>query len=103
MTIGNFASALSRAVASTLAAALMLAGCATPSRQEWDTALANADRHVGMVTRDYLDPERRNWERTGPRPLRTAVWYPAPPTAEMTENVTAGLFIGGRVAPAAPV
>jgi predicted dienelactone hydrolase len=32
---------------------------------------------VGMVTRRYVDPKRRNWDRTGPRPLVTAVWYPA--------------------------
>jgi predicted dienelactone hydrolase len=31
---------------------------------------------VGMVTREYVDPSRMNWSRTGPRPLRTAIWYP---------------------------
>jgi len=29
-----------------------------------------------MVTRDYVDESRRNWAGTGPRPLRTAIWYP---------------------------
>ncbi len=32
---------------------------------------------VGMVTRDYVDEARKNWQATGPRPLRTAIWYPA--------------------------
>ena len=32
---------------------------------------------VGMVSRDYVDPERRHWQDTGPRPIRTIVWYPA--------------------------
>ena len=31
---------------------------------------------VGMVTRPYVDKSRMNWSRTGPRPLRTAIWYP---------------------------
>jgi predicted dienelactone hydrolase len=61
------------------------------------------DLHVGMVTRAYVDPARRSWDRAGPRPLRTAIWYPAPRTSEMTEMVTAGLFIGGAVAPDAPI
>jgi|SRR5688572_8013268 len=61
------------------------------------------DAHVGMVTREYVDTSRENWDRTGPRPLRTAIWYPAPPSAEMTESVTAGVFQGGSVAPGAPI
>jgi predicted dienelactone hydrolase len=32
---------------------------------------------VGMVTREFVDEKRTNWQRTGSRPLRTAVWYPA--------------------------
>jgi len=56
-----------------------------------------------MITRDYVDPARENWERTGPRPLRTALWYPAPRSAIMSESVTAGLFEGGIVAPGAPI
>jgi len=35
-------------------------------------------RSVGlrMVTRPYVDNTQMNWSRTGPRPLRTAIWYP---------------------------
>ena len=32
---------------------------------------------VGMVTRDFVDESRKNWQGTGPRPLKTAIWYPA--------------------------
>ena len=64
---------------------------------------AALERKLGMITRDYADPERQNWDRTGPRPLRTAIWYPAPASADMTETVTAGFFVGGAVAPDAPV
>lgn len=33
----------------------------------------------GVLTRDFVDPSRQNWEGTGPRSLRTTVWYPATP------------------------
>jgi predicted dienelactone hydrolase len=32
---------------------------------------------VGMVTRSYVDPVRKNWDGNAPRPLQTIVWYPA--------------------------
>jgi predicted dienelactone hydrolase len=32
---------------------------------------------VGMATRDFMDEARRNWQGTGPRPLKTVIWYPA--------------------------
>ncbi len=32
---------------------------------------------IGMSERDFTDPDRRNWLNTGPRPLRTVIWYPA--------------------------
>src|SRR5205809_984543 len=32
---------------------------------------------VGMVTRNFADAGRKNWQGTGPRPLRTILWYPA--------------------------
>jgi predicted dienelactone hydrolase len=31
---------------------------------------------AGMVTREYVDRSRMNWSNTGPRPLRTVIWYP---------------------------
>ena len=32
---------------------------------------------VGTTTRDFADSSRSNWLGTGPRPLRTLIWYPA--------------------------
>ncbi|MBB6109791.1 Predicted dienelactone hydrolase [Mucilaginibacter lappiensis] len=32
---------------------------------------------VGTATRDFVDSRRSNWLGTGPRPLRTVIWYPA--------------------------
>jgi predicted dienelactone hydrolase len=37
---------------------------------------------VGQTEREFVDPERSNWPGSGPRPLRTIVWYPALPDAE---------------------
>jgi predicted dienelactone hydrolase len=35
---------------------------------------------VGQCTRAWTDPHRTNWAGTGPRPLLTELWYPAPDT-----------------------
>ncbi|HTI11602.1 MAG TPA: prolyl oligopeptidase family serine peptidase [Puia sp.] len=32
---------------------------------------------TGVTTRDFADSNRSNWLGTGPRPLRTVIWYPA--------------------------
>jgi len=32
---------------------------------------------VGATSRHYVDEHRQNWDRTGPRPLETTIWYPA--------------------------
>jgi predicted dienelactone hydrolase len=32
---------------------------------------------VGEANRHYVDEQRRSWDGKGPRPLETAVWYPA--------------------------
>jgi predicted dienelactone hydrolase len=83
--------------------AFALAACASGAPLRPRPAIETLEHPVGMITRDYVDTERRNWEGTGPRPLRTAVWYPASATAAMTESVSVGLFEGGLVAPSAPV
>src|SRR4051812_13615424 len=31
---------------------------------------------VGVTSRAFADPERSNWPRTGPRPIRVTLWYP---------------------------
>ncbi len=35
---------------------------------------------VGMVTRNFVDETRKNWQGAGPRPVKTVVWYPAAAT-----------------------
>lgn len=45
---------------------------------------------VGMVTRNFVDETRRNWQGTAPRPLRTAIWYPAAATATKEETIFGG-------------
>lgn len=60
---------------------------------------------VGMVTRTYVDNSRMNWSRTGPRPLRTAIWYPVDAPTER-ETIFGGplaeqIFVPLEVAPAA--
>jgi predicted dienelactone hydrolase len=35
---------------------------------------------VGQCARAWTDQHRANWAGTGPRPLLTTVWYPAPDT-----------------------
>src|SRR5688500_20316042 len=80
--------------------ALMSAACA-PGPTVAPPSAVTLEHPVGMITRDYSDDQRQHWDRTGPRPLRTAIWYPAPRSAAMTETVTAGLVRGGGVGPAA--
>ena len=35
---------------------------------------------VAEAHRDFVDSRRTNWRGTGPRPLKTVVWYPSAPT-----------------------
>jgi len=32
---------------------------------------------IGVTTRDFADSSRSNWLGTGPRPIRSVIWYPA--------------------------
>lgn len=34
-------------------------------------------QQVGMTKRDFADPTRQNWAGTGPRIMRTVIWYPS--------------------------
>lgn len=61
---------------------------------------------VGMVTRNFTDENRKNWQGTAPRPLTTAVWYPAEMTATKEETIFGGppekeIFVPVTVAPGA--
>lgn len=53
-------------------------------------ASAQTTFKVGMVTREFTDDHRENWQGTAPRPLRTAVWYPAAATATESEKIFGG-------------
>jgi alpha-beta hydrolase superfamily lysophospholipase len=53
-------------------------------------ASAQTTFKVGMITRDFTDEHRKNWQGTAPRPLRTAIWYPASPTTIKEETIFGG-------------
>jgi len=66
--------------------------------------LTKAQVKVGMVTRNFKDEARKNWQGTAPRPLMTAVWYPAAATVTKEEIIFGGapaeqLFAPLTVAP----
>ena len=70
--------------------------------------LAQPPVKVGMVTRNFTDEKRKNWQGTAPRPLRTAVWYPAVTTAIKEETIFGGapqkqVFTPVTVAPDADI
>lgn len=69
-----------------------------------EAASAQTYPYVGMISRAYVDDTRQNWERTGPRPLATTVWYPAP-SASFTIEIFGGssVFVPMPVAPGAPL
>lgn len=50
---------------------------------------------VGMVVRHWRDDARQDWQRSGPRPLTTTIWYPA--VAGTGEERTLGgpMFVAG--------
>lgn len=54
------------------------------------TATAQTASKVGMVTHNFTDDNRKNWEGTAPRPVQTAIWYPANPTATSVETIFGG-------------
>ncbi len=63
----------------------------------WST-LASAplrDHPVGLMNRQYADPERRSWETDEARPLKALVWYPAA-AGTLEKNWTVAIFQAGR-------
>src|SRR5215212_11760351 len=58
-----------RVLVGSLLSALVCASAAAPRSRT---------HAVGMVTRFFADTSRLAWDGSGPRPLRTSVWYPAP-------------------------
>jgi predicted dienelactone hydrolase len=49
----------------------------TATAQTHDKSSTLTPGRVGMITRSFTDEKRKNWQHTAPRPVRTAVWYPA--------------------------
>ena len=45
--------------------------------QPGSSAARSVPAKTGVTTRDFADSNRSNWLGTGPRPMRTVVWYPA--------------------------
>jgi len=64
----------------------------TSTHQPQEASVPNpmpATSLVGTAYRDFADRERSNWLQTGPRPLRTILWYPrTEETTPETENTT---------------
>jgi hypothetical protein len=52
-------------------------------------AEAISSTHLGSVARAYSDNSRMNWDRTGPRPLATAIWYSTDESNNTPVSVTA--------------
>jgi predicted dienelactone hydrolase len=76
--------------------------------QRSGNSLAQSQVKVGMVTRNFVDETRKNWQGTAPRPLRTAIWYPAATTATKEESIFGGspaeqVFASVVVAPDAEI
>jgi predicted dienelactone hydrolase len=76
--------------------------------QRSDNLPAQMLSKVGMMTRNFTDEKRKNWQGTEPRPLRTAVWYPAVATANKEETIFGGppekeVFARVTVAPGAEI
>lgn len=42
-----------------------------------DPADHYGSQRTGVIDRDFADSSRSNWLGTGPRPLRSTIWYPA--------------------------
>ncbi|HEU5236930.1 MAG TPA: prolyl oligopeptidase family serine peptidase [Pyrinomonadaceae bacterium] len=53
-------------------------------------APALAQSPVGMITRNFTDDSRRNWQGDAQRPLRTTVWYPAIEATGKAETIFGG-------------
>ncbi|RYY28921.1 MAG: hypothetical protein EOO04_07855 [Chitinophagaceae bacterium] len=54
---------------------------------------------VGLKNCEFVDHARSNWLGTGPRPLRSVIWYPA----SNKDHARAGVSAGQSSSPAAPI
>lgn len=79
--------------------ATLVAGCAMA--QAGHAQAIDTPHPVGLAFAQYEDPQRRNWDDTGPRPLATVIWYPAAPGSQ-EKPWTVAIFDAGKNAPDAP-
>jgi hypothetical protein len=61
-----------------------------PSIHDSQFKISGSSYRVGMITRNFTDEKRKNWQATGPRPLRTAIWYPAAAASGEPETIFGG-------------
>ena len=80
---------------------LLLAGAALHAAAGF-AADARGPHPVGLSSVKYADPTRQDWDDAGPRPLATAVWYPAPDGTHESDW-TVEIFNAGRNAMGAPM
>jgi predicted dienelactone hydrolase len=76
--------------------------------QRNNNSSAQTHARVGMVTRNFTDENRKNWQGTAQRPLTTAIWYPAEATTTKEEIIFGGpsekeVFAPVTVAPGAEI
>ena len=81
--------------------ALLLIGVALQAATGW-AADSRGPHPVGLSSVKYVDPTRQDWNDSGPRPLATAVWYPAP-DGTREADWTVEIFNAGHNAMGAPI
>jgi predicted dienelactone hydrolase len=87
-----------RRLCAIIGALLSAAACSTAARVQ------SAAEIVGMATRLLVDSGREAWDGSGPRPLRTSVWYPAAPGSPQGSILDSSVpFSVGPVAEDAPL
>lgn len=89
-----------------LLALIILAGHLSATAPRSNNSTASTPARVGMVTSNFTDEKRKNWQSTEARPLKTAVWYPAAANATQSETIFGGppekeIFAPVTVAPGA--
>ncbi len=82
-----------------LAIAACICACLAPARNP--RAATDVTGNVGTASRAYVDDSRMSWDKKGPRPLTTTIWYP---TVQSGEGVASAPTAGNPLfAPLPPV
>jgi predicted dienelactone hydrolase len=88
-----------------LGAEVSTAADANGSAASSPTASLPLPSAVGIQVREYADATRRAWDDTGPRPVRTTIWYPTnrPPVQRKAADEQGALFVADDVSLDAPL